>query len=353
MLASSEKSLPLISVVIPTYNRAALVVRAVRSVIAAVQVEDEIIVVDDGSTDETVNWLQQFSDRIQLVSVSHGGAGAARNFGVRIAKNRWVAFLDSDDEWDPDKIQLQRPLLKHFDNVAFIFSDFRVQSPEDGIESRYTRHWSGDQRPWDQILGPPCRYSDVARLPTARADFNIHRASFYRDLMFRSYVSTFTYLFRKDLGATVPTFATDLPTLEDWQFFAQVAKHGDGLYMDCETATQHGHGGPRLSGVPELDWVNSRLAVLRRVWGADTAFLQTEAEAFSLICRKLEQRGEFLRGCELALDGRLIEARARMREAGPIPWKHRIMYQLPDPVIRAVMFVFGFLRTGLRRGAPM
>jgi glycosyltransferase involved in cell wall biosynthesis len=334
---------PPISVVIPTYNRAALLPRAIRSAIAATRSDDEIIVVDDGSSDATSGVLSEFAGRIRVVRGAHRGAGAARNLGVELAVNRWVAFLDSDDEWDADKLALQRPLLGRFDDVAFVFTNFRGQLPDGTIEGNYLPRWNEDARSPTQMLGVPRLYSELAELPAGREDFAVYKGGLYRELLFRSYLAAFTYLFRKDLGDSVPTFAEDLPTLEDLQFFARVAKLGDGLYLDCESATQHAHEGPRLSVVPELDVIESRLATTRRVWGNDAAFLRTESESYHAVCRRLEQRRDFLRGRLLAFQGRLDEARAAMTRAGTIPWKYRLLFRLPDTAIRFVLLLFGLL----------
>ncbi len=90
-----------VSIVIPTYNRAKVLPRAVQSAACQCTDRDEIIIVDDGSTDDTEGCLGPFRDRIQYIRVSNGGAGKARNMGVRQARNAYVAFLDSDDEWMP------------------------------------------------------------------------------------------------------------------------------------------------------------------------------------------------------------------------------------------------------------
>jgi glycosyltransferase involved in cell wall biosynthesis len=104
-------SAPDVSVIIPTRNRAPLVRRAVQSALAAARRGDEIIVVDDGSTDETARSLDAYVDRIRYVRSAQVGPGAARNLGIREARSDLVAFLDSDDEWMPDKLALQRALM--------------------------------------------------------------------------------------------------------------------------------------------------------------------------------------------------------------------------------------------------
>jgi len=99
---------PKISVIIPTYNRVAMIGRAVRSALKQIREGGEIIVVDDGSTDGTQRALAEFRDCITYVTVPNGGAGKARNKGLALACNPLVAFLDSDDEWQPHKLDLQR-----------------------------------------------------------------------------------------------------------------------------------------------------------------------------------------------------------------------------------------------------
>lgn len=94
-----------VSVIIPTYNRAHFIIEAVQSVISQKEVQpQEIIVIDDGSTDNTAEVLEKFHSRITYVYQHHRGVSAARNRGVCLAKGEWVAFLDSDDLWHPQKL---------------------------------------------------------------------------------------------------------------------------------------------------------------------------------------------------------------------------------------------------------
>jgi GT2 family glycosyltransferase len=94
-----------VSVVIPTYNRSAFTVLAVESVLDQSVAPQEIIVVDDGSTDETPTALERFQGLIRYVRRSNGGIARARNTGIGHARGRYVAFLDSDDLWAPRRLQ--------------------------------------------------------------------------------------------------------------------------------------------------------------------------------------------------------------------------------------------------------
>ena len=102
-------SSPIVSVIIPTYNRAHLVGRAIRSVLAQTFRDFELIVVDDSSTDDTEDVIGSFADpRIRYLrhETNRGGA-TARNTGIRVACGEYIAFLDSDDEWLPEKLERQ------------------------------------------------------------------------------------------------------------------------------------------------------------------------------------------------------------------------------------------------------
>ena len=101
-----------ISVVIPTYNSGALLKQTLDSVLAQTRAPDEIIVVDDGSTDGTPDWVRaHYGARVRLITQRNGGVARARNAGWRASSGAWIAFLDHDDVWLPDKLeQLSRAI---------------------------------------------------------------------------------------------------------------------------------------------------------------------------------------------------------------------------------------------------
>ena len=122
---ADKLTMPVFSVVIPTYNRAYCLSRAIDSVLAQSHPVEKICVIDDGSTDDTQQLLQSNYPQIHYIRQENKGVSAARNKGIRKIKSQWIAFLDSDDEWLPQKIEKQlfeltrQPMYKliHCDEV--------------------------------------------------------------------------------------------------------------------------------------------------------------------------------------------------------------------------------------------
>jgi glycosyltransferase involved in cell wall biosynthesis len=98
---------PTVSAVIPTYNRGRLLKEAIDSILRQTSPVAEIIVVDDGGTNDTQQIVRSYGDPVVLLTQARAGAAAARNLGVRHARGDWIAFLDSDDVWEPVKIERQ------------------------------------------------------------------------------------------------------------------------------------------------------------------------------------------------------------------------------------------------------
>src|SRR5262245_20450367 len=186
-----------ISVIIPTYNRVDIVGGAVDSALAAVEPGDEVLVVDDGSTDQTATRLGSYGDRIRYVQSEHVGPGAVRNRGVREARKPLVAFLDSDDEWMPDKLRLQRTVMERRPDVLFCFGDFAHRAAAGTQTRRYLQRWHRDPRGWGEILGPGFPFSSLAPLPAGRDDFLVHVGDLYPAAMRGDYVCTSTVMVRK------------------------------------------------------------------------------------------------------------------------------------------------------------
>ena len=113
-----------ISVVIPAYNSAEFIGRAIRSVQGQTYPAHEIIVVDDGSTDDTESIVSEFGSGVTYIRQSNAGAAAARNNGIHATEGEWIAFLDADDEWLGHKLQRQVELLQRHPDLTWVYANF-------------------------------------------------------------------------------------------------------------------------------------------------------------------------------------------------------------------------------------
>ncbi len=143
-------STPLVSVIIPTYNCAPYIVEAIESVLAQTYRNLEIIVVDDGSTDQTQAVLAPYRGRITYLYQENRGLSAARNLAIHHASGALVAFLDSDDVWYPGKLALQVQALQQYSEAGLSFTDYQLFDEsavieQSGFDARVQR-WVNQQK---------------------------------------------------------------------------------------------------------------------------------------------------------------------------------------------------------------
>jgi len=115
--------MPRVSVIIPTYNRSTLITETIDSVLAQTYLDFELIIVDDGSTDNTLEVLSMYGERIKIIQQDNQGQGSARNTGINSSRGELIAFLDSDDLWKPNKLEIQYELIKKKPDLAWVYSD--------------------------------------------------------------------------------------------------------------------------------------------------------------------------------------------------------------------------------------
>ena len=114
--------MPKVSVIIPAYNRANLLPRALETVFQQTFKDYEVIVVDDGSQDETPDDMKQFAGRVKYIRKENGGSASARNRGIEESRGEYIAFLDSDDTWVPEKLVEQVNVLDAHPNVGIVYA---------------------------------------------------------------------------------------------------------------------------------------------------------------------------------------------------------------------------------------
>ncbi len=200
---TNKKSNPLVSVIIPTYNRAHLIKRSIKSVLNQTYQNLEIIVVDDGSTDDTKEIIESFNEnRIKYIQHKQNkGAAAARNTGIKCSKADFIAFQDSDDEWLSEKLE------KEID----AFGDSTVN-----VGVVYSGLW--------YIKNNEKKY--VPHLQIAKKEGNVHN-----ELLAGNFVSGLTVI-RKTCFEKVGLFNESLPSLEDWELYIRISKHFCFKFID-------------------------------------------------------------------------------------------------------------------------
>lgn len=135
----------LVSVVTPAFNVGWCVGRAIDSVLGQSLRELEIIVVNDGSTDDTRDVLAAYGDSIRAIDQANGGMSAARNTGIRAARGAFIAFLDADDWWLPEKLARQIDLMQRRPDVGFCSTTARVENPRGELITLWRcRHQDSD-----------------------------------------------------------------------------------------------------------------------------------------------------------------------------------------------------------------
>jgi glycosyltransferase involved in cell wall biosynthesis len=219
--------MPRVSVIIPTYNRAYFLHQAIESVLSQTFRDFELIVVDDGSTDATPYVLQQWDNKIRWVRQENCGVSRARNVGIRAARGRYLSFLDSDDLWLMDKLEVQVRFLDANPHYAVCYTDeVWVRKGRRVNPKKIHRKYSG----WifDRCL-PLC------------------------------IISPSSALMRREVLDAVGDFDEDLPVCEDYDLWLRIASRFPIFFLDRELIIKRGGHADQLSN---RSWGNDRYRVL-------------------------------------------------------------------------------------------
>ncbi len=201
-----------ISVIVPTYNSASTLPGAIGSIRSQEWPDLEIIVVDDGSSDETSAVLNGIAaSDLRSARQPNMGPGAARNRGLEMARGKWVAFLDADDLWLQGKIAAQMELLKEDSSLAFCYSD-SLRRAQDGAEEVHKARRVADSVFADLLLGPQFD------LPTV--------------------------IVRRDCFERVGRFEPEFRTGEDWDMWLRLAANFPSCYVPRPLVVCHVSGDP-------------------------------------------------------------------------------------------------------------
>jgi glycosyltransferase involved in cell wall biosynthesis len=201
-MRTETRSTARISVVIPAYNAAKHLPAAIQSVLSQSGPPGEIIVVDDGSSDDTVAVAHSFG--VQVISVPNGGPSAARNAGTRAASGEFIAYLDADDMWAPEKLTEQLTTLEGYGRPAFSFTDYRMFDE------------SGPFREKSELLRRPAFRKSVGN--ARRRATLVMAAGGNGPVLYDSYIMPSSLMVRRQDIFAVGGFDETLRVSEDYEF---------------------------------------------------------------------------------------------------------------------------------------
>lgn len=188
-------NLPVCSIIIPTYNHGKYIERSVESALAQTYKNVEIIVVDDGSTDDTPEKVKKFGNAVKYIRKENTGRGDNRNVAIVASKGKYIQFLDADDYISDNKLELQVQILEHDATIAAVYSDCSCTGP-DGKALENVSYPLKDEENQIQIL-------------LKRTLFGIHAA-----------------LIKRAVVMEVGMFDTDNLAQEDWDLWLKIALRG-------------------------------------------------------------------------------------------------------------------------------
>lgn len=196
--------LPLISVIVPSYNCARYIAAALGSALDQNYPNKEILVVDDGSTDNSLDILQSFGERIRVITQVNAGAAAARNAGLQAAKGEYIAFLDADDLWWPGKLTAQANYLGTHPDVGLVYSAWQ----------EWHARADGDFDP------PPA--PEISPTP---ADIVPEESGWmYNRLLLDCAIHTTTAMIRSNVAHDVGRFDVSLRRGQDYDYWLRVSR---------------------------------------------------------------------------------------------------------------------------------
>lgn len=231
---------PLVSVVIPAYNAGRFVGQAVRSALDQTYGNREVIVVDDGSTDDTKLVLSQFAGQVRYLHQENRGASAARNTGVRAAEGAIICFLDADDLWALNKLELQVAFLQEHRDI--------------GLVSGQHEEFRDNGAPYVPFVAT----QDPAR--SAARTFP-HPAGFLQ-LVRSNFIRGNTVMARKECFDKVGLFDVNLAAAEDWDMWIRIAAHFSIACLPWVMSKKRLHGSNKSADLERM--ANSRIKIVEK-----------------------------------------------------------------------------------------
>jgi glycosyltransferase involved in cell wall biosynthesis len=227
----------LVSVVIPTYNRAHILRTAVDSALNQTYPHIEVVVVDDGSVDDTRDLVATMDPRVRYFKQANGGVAAARNHGMLEARGEFIAFLDSDDEWLPWKITAQVGALRRCPRATIAWTDMTSVCGAEMIRERHLRvmYSAYEFSDLDNTLARIAPLGEFSPdIPARWRNAPVRTGDISSAIMLGNLLHTSTVVFRRDALIQSGGFdETYRPAGEDYEFYVRLTLTGDVVLLDA------------------------------------------------------------------------------------------------------------------------
>lgn len=230
----------MISVIIPTFNKAFLLKEAIDSVLSQTFQDFEIIVVDDGSTDNTREIVARISDsRIVYHFQRNEGVNRARNKGIEISKGEYLAFLDHDDIWLPFKLELQMGCMERHREIDFVFSNFNALIDETKkiipsyIKKQYSV-FSQNKLEFQEIFEFREDIRTISKC-VSHGEGTFYWGNMLPSILLGNYALNPSRLIRKRAMDKIGGFSEKFPITDDYEAIIRMSKNGMGGYIDIPT----------------------------------------------------------------------------------------------------------------------
>lgn len=222
--------MPKISVVIPTYNGAQFLGAALGSVYAQTFTDYEVIIVDDGSTDNTRELLERYRDRLRYHYQENQGLAVARNTGLGLARGDYITYLDADDLWEPGNLQVKHEVLAKFPGIGGVFSEFGVFDVTGERHSRGTKHIF----PFFDRTGRdyPDIFQERHTLSTAGGEVTVYVGDVFESLFLGNFILPTSMVFNRASALTIGEFRPHLRTQQDYEYWLRFTRQYRLAFVD-------------------------------------------------------------------------------------------------------------------------
>lgn len=236
-----------VSIIMPTYNRANTISRAIKSIINQTYDDLELIIVDDGSVDNTKEVISEFDDkRIKYIYQKNSGACSARNAGIKISKGKYIAFLDSDDEWNINKLEKQIKFIEE-KNAKVVFCNYF--------------------------------YEKAGKIQVAinklKKDYLINL-----DLLDKNYITTGALFIEKELIIKKGMFDEDMPRYQDWELVLRLS-NDNKIYFQNECLLTLHYQKESISSSTSL---SKKIIALEKIYSKNSKLYELDKKSYSHLC---------------------------------------------------------------------